>query len=367
MDQSKGQIGIRELFAIIILTVGTKLSDDTPTIFFKHLNTAAWMAPLIIGAVSFLPLLLLHKTLDLYGDKNLAEIILDIFGKYIGFFILLFLFAISFSALSVDSAIYGNLVSSMYFTKTPYIVIHGLSMALCVYGAKKGISNIGSVAWAFLLYIKLTLLIVILLLFVKGETNFLFPLFGPGKWEIIKKSVTHTSVFADLFYMALLFPFLKDKENYKKGIWIGLLFVMIEMSASIIGYIMLFDYVGAKTMNYPFHEAIRYFQIGFLINVEIFFFPFWLVAAFMRFTIYLYINALLFSHIFKIKDINYFIPIMTALAIVLGLIPDSPSFSLIHLREHIIYLTTPVFLIFPIVIWLFGKIKGVKNNESVSN
>ncbi|MEH7389750.1 GerAB/ArcD/ProY family transporter [Bacillus sp. JJ1474] len=367
MDQLKGQMGIREFYAIIVITVGTKLGDDTPTILFNHLETAAWMAPIIIGAVSLFPLFLLLKTLNLYGNKNLAEIILDLFGKYLGFIILFILFAIFFSALTIDSATYGNLISTMYFTKTPFIIIHALSMALCAYGAKKGIKHIGSVSWALLIYIKIALLVVLLLLFVKGESSFIFPIFGPGKWEVLKHSVTHSSIYVDLFYLALLFPFISEKKSYKKGIWIGLLFVTIELSVSIMGYVMLFDYIGVKMMNYAFHEAIRYFEIGFLINVETFFFPFWLVAAFLRFTVYLYLNALIFSYIFKIKNFNYLIPIMATLAVVLGLIPESPSFTLFHLREKLIYITTPVFLIFPFVIWIFGRIKGVKNNENVSN
>lgn len=367
MDQLKGQIGFKEFFAIIVLTIGTKLGDDTPTLFYSYLDTAGWMAPIIIGAASILPLLLLHKTLDHYRDKNLAEIIRILFGKYVGFILLLILFAISLSSLTVDSAIYANLISTMYFTKTPVIVLYGLSMALCVFAAKKGIQLIGSVSWALLLWIKITLVIVLGLLLVQGEINFIFPIFGPGEIEVIKQSVAHSSIFAELLYFAMIFPFIADNKKYKKAIWFGLLLIILEMTVALFGYVMLFDFVGVKEMNYPFHEALRYFEIGFLINVETFFFPFWLIAAFLRFIIYLYFNALIFCQLFHIKEINFVMPIIAALIVILGMIPDSPTYTLIQYREIILFITSPIFLTLPILIWIARKIKGVNKHETYSS
>lgn len=41
MKQDKGKIGIKEYFAIISLTIGAKLSDDTPAIIYENAKMPA--------------------------------------------------------------------------------------------------------------------------------------------------------------------------------------------------------------------------------------------------------------------------------------------------------------------------------------
>ena len=78
-------------------------------------------------------------------------------------------------------------------------------------------------------------------------------------------------------------------------------------------------------MGYPFHTAIRYISFGtFLTNVEIFFFPIWLLSAFIRFSAILYINALMFGHLFKIKDFEFLIPSLATIYLLIGMIPETP-------------------------------------------
>ena len=49
------------------------------------------------------------------------------------------------------------------------------------------------------------------------------------------------------------------------------------------------------------------------------------MGAFIRFAAHLYINALMFGHLFKIKDFKYLIPPLAAIYLFLGSIPESAS------------------------------------------
>ncbi len=78
-------------------------------------------------------------------------------------------------------------------------------------------------------------------------------------------------------------------------------------------------------MGYPFHTAIRYISLGsYLPNIEIFFLPIWMLAAFIRFAAFLYINALMFGHLFKIKDFEFLIPSLATIYLLIGMIPETP-------------------------------------------
>jgi spore germination protein KB len=363
MEDSKGKIGIKEFIAIIILSIGTKLTDDTTVILYKHMENAAWMSPIIICALSLIPIYLLIKVLSIYENKNLADVITHLFGRFFGFFILSILWFILFFALTIDSAVYTDIISTMYFDNTPAIVIYALLIAVSTYGAKKGIEHIGSVAWSVIFWIKFSLLAALILTLKQGEFLFLFPIFGNGLWEVVKESSLRSSINADFLYLGLIFPYLKSKKDFKKGTWIALGIIMTELSFSLAAFVMLFDYKGIQMMDFPFHETIRYIEVGFLENIETFFFPFWLVASFIRFAVYLYLTAILFGSLFSIKNFEHLIPSIATLVVFLGMIPENPTFAIFHLRENLLLFTTPIFILLPCLLWLAAKLKGEFKNE----
>lgn len=367
MEEPKGKIGIREFFAILAMTIGPKYGDDTPAILYQKLDTAAWMAPFIIGAISIIPLYFLIKVLSAYKGLGLAQIIEQLFGKAFGFLLLAFLWIIGFVGITLDTAIYTDIIGIMYFSETPILPIYALLMIVCAYGAKKGLEQIGSVAWSTLFWVKTSLFIVLIIIIFQGEKAFLFPFFGPGKWEVIKESTYKTSIYSDFLFVALIFPFISSKKAYSKGTWFALIFIVVEQAISLIGYMMLFDFHGVKNMNFPFHEAIRYIHIGFFPNIETFFFPFWIVASFIRFAVYLYLCAILFGYLFGIKQFEHLIPIIATLVISVGMIPENPTNIIFNLRDRYLYILTPVFIILPFIIWLLAKIKGAFNNENIES
>jgi len=363
MEESKGKIGIREFIAILLLTIGPKYGDDTPAILFNLMGHAAWMSPIIIGVIAGIPLFFLYKVLSAYENKNLSDVINLLFGKAFGCIILFLLWLFGLGAILFDTAIYTNIISTMYFKKTPTIVIYAAMMVVCAYGAKKGLEQIGSVAWATLYWIKASLIAVLIIIFVQGIPSFLFPLFGPGEWKVLKESASLTSLYSDLMFITLIFSYIRNKRDYKKGTAIAMTIIITEHVFALIGYVMIFDYIGVKEINFPFHEAIRYIELGFMVNVETFFFPLWVIASFTRFSIYLYLLAILFGAIFRIKEFEYVIPILATFIVFVGMIPENPTFTIFYLREKLLHLLTPVFIFFPIVLWVMAKIKGVFNNE----
>lgn len=87
-------MGMREYMAIAILVIGMKITDDVPTILYQNLLNAAWMAPIITGIITVIPIYLLIKVITLYESKNILDVIVHLFGKYIGFVVLFLLFII---------------------------------------------------------------------------------------------------------------------------------------------------------------------------------------------------------------------------------------------------------------------------------
>ncbi|SHG24957.1 GerAB/ArcD/ProY family transporter [Ornithinibacillus halophilus] len=366
MQQSQEKIGIREYIAIITIMIATKVTDDTPILFFDTLDTAGWIAPFFNALIVVIPLIFLMKVVTRY-NKGLIEIIDGLFGKYLGFLLLFIIWFISISALIIDTAIYTDIIGTMYFIRTPTIIIYGLIMAVCAYGAKRGFAQIGSAAWVVYPYLQVSLLFVFILTLSDSNLSFIHPIFGPGPIEIVKESTFTLSIYADFLYLFLIVPFIKDIHVFKKGTWAGFIIVIINVGIAFLLFLLLFDYQSLKMVNYPFHEVIRYIDTGFLTNMESFFLPFWAIASFIRFTVYIWINALLFGHLFKIKQFEYVIPSIATLIVFIGILPESPTYAIFELRKTLFQFTTPIFFFLPILIWIVAKLKGDFSNDDNNN
>lgn len=364
MNRSSGTVGIREYVAILLLCTGVKLADSTPSLYFESLKSAAWMGPLIGGVIAIIPVFFLTKVLPLYGNKNLHDINIHLFGKYIGFFLSFVFWIYGSIVISVDTRSYVDIIATLYFVKTPTVAIFIALMFACAYSAKKGIQNLGSLSWIVLSYIKITLLAALLLTLKDAHTYAIFPILGPGLKEIIKVSSFKTSLYGDFLYMGLIFPYLASKKVFTRGSWIALGFLTIEISLAILLFTFMFDYKTAGTLSYPFHEVIRYISIGdFLTSIDTLFFPFWLVASLVRFAVYLYLDALLLGNLFKIKQFEYIIPIVASVFLIIGMIPETPSFTIFQIRDPLYKVFSPVFIFFPILLWVLAKVRGDFKNE----
>ncbi|WP_449537058.1 GerAB/ArcD/ProY family transporter [Ferdinandcohnia sp. Marseille-Q9671] len=363
MEKSRGKIGIREYVAILLLVVGVKLTDDTPAILVDRLDSAYWLAPLIIGVLAVIPTYLLLKVITAYKNKNLHDVILHLFGKYVGTFLSCILLLSGLNALIFDSAIYVDIIGTMYFTRTPSLLIYIVLMAVCTYGAKKGLEHIGSVAWLVLSYIKISLLIALLLSLRESNTAFIFPIMGPGIIEVIKESTSHVSLFAEFFFIGLIAPYIVSQKAFKKGTWIALVIITLELSICFLVYLMVFDYEGLKMINYPYQELIRLIRVGFLTNIESFFFPFWIIATFIRFTYYLYSIAIFLGGICNIKSFEYLTPIIATIVVIIGMIPEAPTLTIFHIRDLVLQIISPMFLLIPCLMWLIAKLKGDLKHE----
>lgn len=366
MNKAKGTIGTKEFFAIIVLTIGTKLADDTPSILFTKMENAAWMAPIIFAILLILPLYFLTTIISSHPGKNLIEIILDLFGKYFGFFVLFILWIIQTFALVIDSAIYTDIIGTMYFSSTPPVVLYSILIGVAAFGAIKGIEHISSFAWIIFISIMFSATTAITLILYQGQIDFIYPIFGPGVWEIVKNSTSYVSIIGDFIFLSMVASHLKSAKVYKKAVWLSLIFVTILLTLTLLGCVLLFDLNGVKKLNYPFHEAIRYIEFGFLTNTETLFFPFWLLTTFTRFSFYLYMSAVLFVTLFKIQQFKHMIPILATLVVFVGMLSETPTFTNFFMRETLLQLATPIVFLLPFLLWVRTKMKGGSKRDQAN-
>jgi spore germination protein KB len=364
MKSQSDKLSIREYIAITILMVGTKGTDETPSMLYNQVQNAAWMIPLISGGLFFIPLILLLKTLSVFQGKNLFTVIQQLLGIYIGFVICLLIFLVTSLAISYESRTYTNIINSFYFQTTPNLIIYGILMLVSAYGAKKGIRLI----WISLLSadcLCITILFTSLILSIQhSNINAIFPIWGPGKLEILKESTLSFSLFADFCILAALIPYMNSFKEFRNGTVIVFVGTIIQFSLAIMLFICLFD-MSLKDIAYPFHTTTRYISIGsFLSNVETFFLPIWLMLVFIRLSAFLYISPLMFGQLFKIKNFEYLIPTLAAICLLIGMFPESPIDTSLGFKNRVKFIAGPTFSGICIILWLVALLKGKLKHQN---
>jgi hypothetical protein len=101
--------------------------------------------------------------------------------------------------------------------------------------------------------------------------------------------------------------------------------------------------------------------------VEIIFFTTWLMSTFIRFTAFLYLNALMFGRLFKIKDFEYLIPSLAVIYLMIGSIPEAPIDVALVFKSVIQNLAGPTFAAISILLWLVALLKGEFKHEKNRN
>lgn len=358
----KDQVGFREFFSIIVITIGTKSMDMSTVLLFHQGLNAAWM--IVIGSfLLILPsLIILNSILKKYQSKNILEVTQLTLGKPLAFVIGFIMLFFTFGNIAVDSRGYMTQLIMMNFPNTPLFIIYLCFITFCIWAAKKGWETIAGIAWV-IFPVLLGVLILFLFLLAK-EASFarIFPLFGTGKWEIAKASFTSTPIYADAFVFAIMYPLVKDHKTYTRSLFSSLLLTVLILTLVYIAYLLTFDYRSVGKITYLFNEAIRIVSLGRTItNVETFFMTFWLIAIFTKITIYLYVVCKIFGFVFRIKEFEHTIIPVALLIFVVALIPENDVFNVFVIRREVLTNFKFLFLSLPLLLWGVSKMKEVRS------
>jgi spore germination protein KB len=356
----KDLVGGREFFAIVVFMISTKATDMTATTIFDITLNASWMV--IIGSFLFIlpAFLALNFLLKKFQDKHLLEISRAAFGKWITFIIGFILFLILLLNTSFETRSYTDQLMTMNFPKTPTFILYLLFLLICLGGAKKGWESIGSVAWMVFPYVTIALTLLVFLLTKDNVVNRMFPIFGPGKWEIAKASFKYISIYGDGLVIAMMYPFVKSHKTYTKSLYGALIYSVMIMALLYLSYALLFDYQSVGKITYPFNEAIRFVSIGKVItNIETFFLTFWLLVVIVKFSVYIYLVSKVFGYVFHIEEFEHTLIPITILILLIGLMPENQVENIFVLRNQIMTYGKYLMLFLPLLLLIVIKLKEV--------
>lgn len=348
-----------EMFTIIGLFIGMKVTDTTPTLFAQKSQNAFWLTPLISFLVILPSFLILLYLLKKAQNKNLIELMESIIGTKLGKSLGFLIFLSSFLLMGLDSRSYVEQIKLLYFPESPTTVLFFLFLCIAFFGAKKGLEVIGFTAKISYPFVKVSALILALLISVEVVWQRIFPIFGSGLPTILKEGTLKGSIFSELFLLTIAYTSFKETKHFRTGTLFGIFFVIIEITFFYFVYATVFDYNSIEKASFPFHDITQYVQMGeYFANIETFFMVFWLLAGFLRFIIYLYLITWLFGAVFNISEFEPLLLPISFLTLVVGMLPDNSVINELLYRDTVLNYVTPLFIVFPIILWIVALSRG---------
>ncbi|MBM7717419.1 spore germination protein (amino acid permease) [Bacillus thermophilus] len=355
-----GKLGTRELFSIIFLMLAIKVTDTTPSIFLNTGINAGWMLPIFSFLFFLIPFLLL---LGLFRKHQvgLIEMANKLTGKFFGGVITFIFISLSMATTVINTRSYADIVITMYYPHTSVFMILLVAMATCLLVAIRGLETIGSTAWLITPAILVSAVLLIIFVTKDLEPGFIFPIAGPGMWDLIKGGISYSSFLGgDIIILFLLAPFVRTYKSFQKAsIW-SFSVSSAKMVIFMAAFIMMFDYPSVESIAYPYHHLTRLAAVGALSNhVEAIFLGLWFMGAAVRFAIYIYICAFLLGKLIRFNEFERLLLPLTGLIILLALMPDN-YFQGFEARKLLLKIGSGFFFSLPVLLWGIDRFKGRK-------
>lgn len=363
LKQVDGKIGIREYFAVVVFCIASKASDNTPTLLLKTGENATWLLCIISGIIAIFPNIIILSLLKSYKDKNLIEIIYLVFGKYLGFIFSLILAAAIFASLTINTRSTVNILNIFYFPNTPPLINYAVLVGVSWFIANRGFEAIGRASLLFLPYAILSILLLMASVYKELNLSSIYPIAGPGAANLLKGGFLYSSVFYDIIFFSLFFPFTRTYKDFAISTFLGLLFSIATVSLFCFTASSLYGYTELNLLNYPFQTLARASHIGtYVNNIDAIYLIMWVIGITLHFAIYLYALAVTIGYMFKFYDFEKLLIPCVLIIPVIGIIPKNNIQVTFVLRDLLLKSASFFYFIFPFILFFISKLRGGNKN-----
>lgn len=354
------KLGLGEFFTIHLLLISVKLSDTSPVLLFKRAKNGAWMLP-IIAAIVFTPsLLIMLSLLKKYKSKNIVDITYELMGKYLGFILGIVISVIMLVFAVIATRDISDEIIVMFYPTTPPIVIHCLFMGTALFIVHRGLGPLGSACLIAVPGLVLAVVSIIMLSIPDMRFGYFFPVTGIKFTEMLKGIPNYSSMVSEVVFLTVLYPSVKSSKDYKLGSIMALAVSILMISLMCLTYLFVFDAVAPQHLPFPFHELTRMIRIGrFISNAEAAYLGLWIIAATLRFAIYLYITTRYFVNTFRSNNLKPYYKFIAAAVVFLGLLPENSIFLIFKGRGYLLLFSFAVIITLPYILWFLSLRKGV--------
>ncbi|WP_075619788.1 GerAB/ArcD/ProY family transporter [Paenisporosarcina indica] len=233
----------------------------------------AWISVLLIGIVSHIIVIFMIKTLEMYDSNDLYGIHQDVFGKWIGNFLNGIYILYCSTAFFAVLRNYMEVINAWVFPNLNPWFLSATLLLIVMYAFLSGLRVIVGIAFFSVVFSFWLYPLLIFPLEFSSSSSF-YPILESDIISILKGAQSMTFTIIGFEILNVIYPFVKDKENVKKHVHLGLLATTViylaiilvslayysegELARTIWATLTLFSIV-----RFPFIERFEFIAINF--------------------------------------------------------------------------------------------------------
>lgn len=286
-----------------------------------------WIASIFSTAIGALFILLYYYIGQLYPNKNLVQIMIEVFGKWIGGAIIVYFIIFCLHSAIQITAYIGQFMNTEYLITTPVYVVNFLIIFLFGVALLYGLET--TVRSAEILFRLVVLIMAFLFIANISNINFdyIVPVMENGFYPIFKGSLYITSFRVwPLILLTMIYPIhTENNSSTLKSIFYGYLFGSIIMFLIMVITVLVLGNHVTFISVYSTYFLAKQINLGFLSRVEGTIVCAWIITLFFKGFCYLYAGIHGISSSLHLKDYRKIVlPILFSTLIYSNIVyPDS--------------------------------------------
>lgn len=283
------------LLGVRVLTLPRDLSD--------HTELGAWVSVIIGGVIVLILSLMIYRLGIKHPGENGSEIVMKLFGKYLGPVGILAISIYTLGSLGLGGRLFLDSIRIYLLPNTPSIVVAIIMIAASFYTFNLGLRAITSLINILLPQILLFIVFLLTLPLTRvNMENFINP-FGLGITPIFKGSFEVLDALYGFVILTYLMPHFKEPKSAKKWIVLGVGMPTLIYFGIVILCILVFSDAEMGRMLYPTVTLVKSIQIqGELFErAESLLISLWVIIIYFTMVLSFYMNYQNIKALIKMK------------------------------------------------------------------
>jgi spore germination protein KB len=367
----KGGDAIITLWQFILLTVNFMLGTTLfkmSAVMIELGQQNAWLIPWWAGGFGIAVALFVALLHRYYPGKTFVQILMEVFGSFIGKGIALFyFFYFSFLTAWVLRNL-SDFLTATYMPQTPISVFHLMFLVVAAYTVSKGIETVAGVNQFVTPLLFFSFWISVMLGFPEWEWQRFQPVLHMDVWQVMRNSHPFIAFpFLEWLVFFMIYPLVKRGAG--RGLVLGIGISAVSISIMYIFLIGLLGVERAEMLAYPVYTFVQEISIGEVItNIHA------VISMVFAILVYIKVLVLFYGAYASLKQIfrpetNW--PVLLALIVFIGALAWSgyknPIQNLEFIKTFYFLYTSLFVIIIPAILLVITWFKNALNKrEGVS-
>ncbi|MFT9494393.1 GerAB/ArcD/ProY family transporter [Anaerosolibacter sp.] len=325
-----------------------------------------WLAILMGMTGGILLSFIYARILYLFPQQNLFDIVLHIFGKYIGRLVIVVYswFAFHLGALVLRN--FGEFINTVALPETPMIVPMIFLCLLCIWISKEGIEVLGRWGELFIIFLGMIMVVTMSFSTTEMEINHIRPFLLEGWAPVLKGTLSSlTFPFGETVILLMVLSCLKRRKSAFKTYSIGILIAGLILTVFGARNILVLGSEKAATIYFPSYAAVSRINVAEIFTrLEIVVSVSFIIGGMVKISICLMAASRGVAKMAGLDDYRFLVTPVGLLMVNLSYFVYGSIMEMVEWAFEVWeFYALPFQVILPIGIWVAAEIKVRHNND----